>query len=80
MRRKVSTIMEESLFRRSKLAAAAEGRALSSLIEDALRRYLDGPPDVPATCRSVDETWGAMAAPPELVRQVLEDEDEYVDD
>lgn len=78
MRRKVSTIMEASLFRRAKLEAARQGRTLSAVLEDALALYLDGArPGGAARPRTVDETWGAMAAPPELVRQVMEEEDEY---
>jgi hypothetical protein len=78
MKRKVSTIMEESLFRQAKLEAARQGRPLAAILEEALRRYFNLRPSRSPTYRSVDETWGAMAAPAELVRQVMEEEeDEY---
>jgi hypothetical protein len=78
MRRKVSTIMEDGLFRRAKLEAARQGRPLSALLEEALTRYLDeSVPRRSPQYRSVAETWGAMAAPPDVVRAIMEDEDEY---
>jgi len=73
--------MDESLFRRAKLAAAGEGRPLSAVLEDALQRYLDGPRDA-STDRSlsVGETWGAFALPSATVQQIMEEDDEYADD
>jgi hypothetical protein len=76
MRRKVSTIMEESLFSRAKNEAARQGRPLASVLEEALQRYFDSPPSRPPGYRSVDETWGAMAASAELIRHVMEEEDD----
>ena len=78
MKRKVSTIMEEALFRQVKLEAARQRRPLSAILEEALTRYFDprvarGEPQH----RSVADTWGAMAASPDLVRAIMEDEDEY---
>jgi hypothetical protein len=79
MRRKVSTIMEESLFRRAKLEAARQGRPLAAIIEEALQRYFDSPPSQTPAYRSVDETWDALSpVSPELIRYVMEEEeDEY---
>jgi hypothetical protein len=80
MRRKVSTVMEESLFQRAKLEAARQGRPFAAILEDALDGYLSS-----ATGKSqgrgssVEATWGAMAAPPDLVREIMEDEDEYLE-
>jgi hypothetical protein len=78
MRRKVSTIMDEALFRRVKATAAAEGRPLSGLLEAALLRYLDEPGGLrPAGPSSVEASWGAFALPWELVQQLMEEDDEY---
>lgn len=68
--------MEESVFRRAKLEAARQGRPLASVIEDALAQYIDQPAARPPGYRSVDEAWGAMYAPAELVRQIMEEEDD----
>jgi hypothetical protein len=78
MKRKVSTIMDDGLFRRAKLEAARLGRPMSAILEEALILYFAaaqrgrGP-----GYRSVAETWGAMAAPANVIREVMEDEDEY---
>ena len=78
MKQKVSTIMDESLLRRVKIEAVLQGRPLSAILEDALKKYLESPPSRPPGYRSVDEMWGAMAASPELIRHVMEEEeDEY---
>lgn len=36
--------IDDDLYRRAKAAAALRGRSVTSLIEDALRQALDGPP------------------------------------
>ena len=72
--------MEESLFRRAKLEAARQGRPLAAILEEALDAYLfqKGGSRLPRGS-SVEATWGAMAAPPELVRAIMEDEDDWLD-
>jgi hypothetical protein len=80
MKRKVSTVMEETLFRRAKLEAARQGRPMSGVLEDALSGYLDDPGrDAPAH-RTVAETWGAFALPPEVVREIMDEDDDDFDD
>jgi hypothetical protein len=76
MKRKVSTIMEEALFRQVKLEAARQGRPLSAILEEALARYFEqrtarGEPQH----RSVADTWGAMAVPSDVLRAIMEDDD-----
>ncbi len=80
MRRKVSTIMEESLFRRAKLEAARQGKPLADVLEEALKAYLaPGAGTAPVGGSLVEASWGAMAAPPELVREIMEEEDDWLD-
>jgi hypothetical protein len=76
MRRKVSTIMDESLFRRAKLEAARQGRPMSALLEEALERYFSGPKGAEPTHLSVAESWGAMALPADVVREIMEEDDD----
>jgi hypothetical protein len=76
MRRKVSTIMEESVFRRAKLEAARQGRPLAAILEEALRRYFDQPSTRPPGYKTVDECWGILSLPAEVVRQIMEEEDD----
>ncbi len=80
MKQKVSTIMDESLFRRVKLEAVRQGRTLSAILEEALGAYLSGTRGSrPPSGSSVEASWGAMAAPPELIRAIMEDEDDWLD-
>ncbi len=72
--------MEESLFLRAKLEAARQGRTVSALLEDALRRYFEPPADQVSPPKSVAETWGSMTVSDELLREVMEDEDDWLDD
>jgi hypothetical protein len=75
----VSTIIDEAVFRRAKVEAARQGRPWSALLEDALLRYFENE-GRPAECRrSVSATWGAISATPEFIREVMEDEDGWLD-
>jgi hypothetical protein len=78
VKKKVSTVMEESLFRRAKIEAARQGRPMSVILEDALERYFASPKAVERTHMTVAESWGAMAVPPEVLREIMEsDEDDF---
>jgi hypothetical protein len=76
VKKKVSTILEASLFRRAKLEAARQGRPLSALLEAALERYLAAPNATEAEHLTVDEVWGAMAVPPDALREIMEGDDD----
>jgi hypothetical protein len=77
MKRKVSTIMDETLFRRTKLEAARQGRPLSAILEEALGAYLSATTGRrPPGGSLVEASWGAMAASPELVRAIMEDDED----
>lgn len=46
MKQKVGTVLEAGVLRRAKLRAAAQGRPLSEVIQDAIERYLsEGVPE-----------------------------------
>ena len=74
-RRKVSTQLDDILFRRVRLEAVRQGRQISTIISDALLRYLDerGTPAGPGG--AVAASWAALAAPPEAIASVLEEDD-----
>ena len=77
MRRKVSTIMDDALFRRDKVEAARQDRPLSAILEEALSAYLTTTMGKrPPGGSLVEASWGAMAAPPELIRAIMEDDDD----
>jgi len=72
--------MDETLFRRAKLEAARQGRPMSALLEDALESYFSGAKAPEPRHLSVAESWGAMALPADVVREIMEggDDDFYV--
>jgi hypothetical protein len=80
MRKKVSTIMDASLFQRAKVEAARQGKPMSAILEEALEAYLTpvaGP--MPEGRSLVDASWGAFSASPEVIRAVMEDENGWLD-
>ena len=79
MKTKVSTVLDENLFRRTKLEAVREGCQISAVISAALVRYLDER-QVPLGAGSVVEaTWGALTLDAGEVVRVLEEEDGLFD-
>ena len=78
MRRKVSTLLEESLFRRTRLESARQGRQISDIVGEALDRYLTQA-DGPGSLRVVAETWSVLRLKPALVKQVLLEEPDVLE-
>jgi len=68
--------MDASLFQRAKLEAARQGRPMSALLEEALERYFAGPKAAEQAHMSVAESWGAMAIPSDVVREIMESDDD----
>jgi hypothetical protein len=80
MKKKVSTVMEESLFQRAKIEAARQRRPLAMILEDALIAYLSSPtPKPPQGGSRVEASWGAIDLPPDVIRQIMEEEDGWLD-
>jgi hypothetical protein len=79
MRRKVSTLVEESLFRRIKLEAARQGKQISGIVGEALEQYLKEKGERQTTAGFVTESWGALYLPADEVREILEEEDGLFD-
>jgi hypothetical protein len=73
MKTKVGTVIDEVLLRRAKVVAAANGMALSKVLEDALREYLDRRRG-PRVDSAVASTWGVMQADAPLVQSIMEEE------
>ena len=79
MKRKVSTLLEESLFRRVKLESARRGKQISEVVGEALEEYLGEKGRREASAGFVTESWGALYLPAEAVREILEEEDGLFD-
>ena len=74
MQTKVSTLMDEHLFRLVKLAAIHENRQINELIGDAVQSYLrkrGGPVGMGGI---VAETWAKLPLDRKAVKRVLEEE------
>ena len=80
MKKKVSTVMEESLFQRAKIEAARQRRPLAIILEDALTAYLSSPTAKPLQGgSSVEASWGVIDLPPDVFREIMEEEDGWLD-
>ncbi|MGH9255228.1 MAG: hypothetical protein ACRD3C_11745 [Vicinamibacterales bacterium] len=60
MARKISTVVDEHLFRRVKLEAVRQGRPIRDVVGDALEQYLGGERDRRETNGVVARSWGAL--------------------
>lgn len=72
--------MEESLFQRAKIEAARQRRPLALILEDALLAYLSSPSAMPIRSGSrVDASFGVIDLPADVVREIMEEEDGWLD-
>lgn len=61
MRQKIGTVLDQRLIRRAKVYAGQRGQALSAVLEDALRVWLDRAEAKPAAPGLMAGTAGNMA-------------------
>ena len=73
-RRKVSTLLDDALYRRAKLEAARQGKQVSEILGEALASYL-GDSARGAGTSVAAQTWGAMRVDEALLRAVMAEED-----
>lgn len=79
MRKKVSTLLDETLFRRLKLEAVRQGKQISSMVGEALEQYLSERP-VPHSGRGiVAESWGVLPLSPREVKRILDQTEDVLD-
>jgi hypothetical protein len=72
VRRKVGTVLDESLYRRARLEAARRARPISEILAEALEDYLKrrGRHDEPGV---VADTWAVLSLDRTRVKQILEE-------
>ena len=77
MKKKVSTVIDENLFRRTKLEALRQDVQISDVIGEALEAYLaeKGSPRAPGG--AVARSWGAIPLSKDEVVAILADEEAY---
>lgn len=73
-KRKFGTVIDPQQLSELKLVAAREGKKISEVVAEALAQYLRG-----KAGSVVEQTRGAIPAPPDVVRAVLEEEDDLLD-
>jgi hypothetical protein len=77
-RRKVSTLLDEHLFRRAKLESVRQGKQVSEVIGEALERYLAHAGGRPTT-GVVAEMWGILKLDRRQVDRLIADEGDVLD-
>jgi hypothetical protein len=80
MRRKLNTLLDESLYDRTRHEALRQGRQMADVVCDALAAYLDSKTVAPEAKGVVAESWGALALPAWQVQELLAEEDALLDD
>ncbi|HZF12098.1 MAG TPA: hypothetical protein VFE33_25200 [Thermoanaerobaculia bacterium] len=79
MRRKFSTLLEESLVDRTRSEAIRQGKQIADVVGDALASYLDGKAAAFGPQGVVAKSWGVLPMPAQQVRELLAQEDELLD-
>lgn len=79
MRRKFSTLLDESLYDRTRQEAIRQGRQIADVVCDALARYLDSKAVASGPEGVVAESWGILRLPVRQVRELLAEEDGLLD-
>ena len=75
MRRKVSTLLDEALYRRAKLEAAIRGKQVSEILGEALEKYLDEQGVPGRGLGVVAETWNSIGLPLAALEDIMAEED-----
>lgn len=79
MRRKVSTLLDESVLRRAKLESVRQGKQFSEVIGEAVESYLDSKGSPRGSGRVVAASWARLSLPAREVRRLVEEEKGLLD-
>ena len=74
MRKKVSTLLDEGLYRRAKLEAALRGKQVSEILGEALEKYLDEHAGRGQSLGVVEDTWGSIRLASEELDEIMAEE------
>jgi hypothetical protein len=78
-RRKVSTLLDEHLFRRAKLESVRRRKQVSEILGEALERYLTETGSPAVTTGVAAETWAVLKLDRRKVSRLMADEDSLLD-
>ncbi len=79
MRRKVSTLLEENLYRRVKVHSSRQGKQISEIVGEALELYLSDEARSGSSLNVVRDSWAVLKAPASLVKKILREENGLFD-
>ena len=79
MRRKVSTLLEETLYRRVKVESSRQGKQISALIGEALELYLKQSSNSERGLNVVAESWAILKMPESRVKAIVQEEGDFLD-
>jgi hypothetical protein len=79
MDQKVTTILDERLFRRATTESRRQGKPLDRLLGEALEFYLDEKTGAPKEGGVAARSWGALKLAPDALKALLEQEDDFLD-
>lgn len=77
-RKKISTVLDEHLFRRAKLESVRQHKQVSEILGEALERYL-GTPGSHLTTGVAADSWGVLRVDRRTVARLLSDEEGLLD-
>jgi hypothetical protein len=78
-RRKVSTILDEHLFRRAKLESVRQRKQVSEILGAALERYLAETGNRTTAAGVVAESWGVLKLDRRKIDRLIADEEGLLD-
>jgi len=79
MRRKFSTLLDETLYDRTRHEAIRQGRQIADVVCEALAEYLDSKSLASGPEGVVAESWSVLALPARQVRELLDEEGGLLD-
>lgn len=77
-RKKFSTLIDEDLYRQTKVEAARRGVPITDVVCEALSAYVGSSEGRITAEGAVADSWGALRLPKEQVQALLEEEDDFL--
>lgn len=79
MRRKVSTVLDENLYRRAKIEAVRQEKTLSDVLTEALETYLGHKGSPQGVGGVVSASKGVLRIDKKLLRKIMEEEPDWLE-
>lgn len=79
VRQKISTVLDEALYRRAKLESVRQARPLSDILGEALATYLAEKKSPGGMGGVVSSSWGAIKITAGIVNKLMKEEDDLLE-